>query len=453
LGLVILASRTIYRKEEARKDALRRIRERGYLLVLTDRNTLNYFVYKGVPMGYQHDLAQSFGKFLGVPVKMIASDNIHQLRHFMDHNIGDILALDLPITKEGKEVARFSDPVRETRLVLVRRKPGKALAEKEKPVTVAEQFPSDTVDVPDDPFLEPLFRAFVKTTGKRAILRADSALSQEQLIIRVAKGEIRYALCRENVAMVLHRNYPMLDISVLAFPLFSCTWGINRHSDSLRTMVNQWLKEERKSGDLKYTYLSYFQNDRINGFFRSDFFSVTGKKLSPFDDAIRANSKIIHWDWRLIASLIYQESNFQSGLTSARSAHGLMQLMPATAAKFGVDSVSTPARQIAGGIRYLNYIDKQLPEEITDPIERVFFILATYNVGIGRVMAAREKAEKYGRDKNRWNRHTDYYLLRKSKKDPEGVKDTTELYPVDLKNEGFVDEVVGRYFHYRNLIR
>jgi membrane-bound lytic murein transglycosylase F len=217
--------------------------------------------------------------------------------------------------------------------------------------------------------------------------------------------------------------------------------------------VDEWLDKEKSSGDLKQTYLSYFQNNRINGYFRSDFFSVRGNKLSPFDEAIKTHSKLVMWDWRLVASLIYQESNFQTGLISSRSASGLMQLMPQTAMKFGIDSASTPARQIAGGIKYLKYIDRQLPDEITDPVERVYFVLATYNIGLGRVLAARQKAEKYGRDKNRWNRHVDYYLLRISKKDPMGKPDSSETYPIDYKTEGFVDDVVGRFYHYRNLIK
>ena len=154
-----------------------------------------------------------------------------------------------------------------------------------------------------------------------------------------------------------------------------------------------------------------------------------------------------------MASLIYEESNFRPGQTSSKSASGLMQLMPETAAKFGIDSLSTPARQIAGGVKYLQYLDKQLPDEISSPVERIYFVLASYNVGIGKVMAAREKAEKFGKDKNRWNGHVDYYLLRRSKKDPIAKTDTDDSGPVDYKTEGFVDDIVNRYYHYRNLIK
>jgi membrane-bound lytic murein transglycosylase F len=404
-------------------------------------------------MGYQLELAESFGKFLGYPVKMIAAENIHKLKYYMDYQMADILALNLPVTSSGKKQLKFSDPLGETRLVLVQRKPGKRAGDTLKPIDNLVHFPTDTVFVQDHPFLEPLYHTFYKNSRKKAILKRVTDRSQESLVRDVADGRIRFALCQENLAMVLHRNYPYLDISVLAFPLYSYGWGINLHSDSLRKKVNEWLQKERKKGDLKYTYLSYYQNNRINGYFRSDYFSVSGTKLSPFDAAIRQSSQIIWWDWRLVASLVYQESNFQAGLTSARSAHGLMQLMPETAAKFGVSAASSPARQIEAGVKYLKYLDQQLPKEITDPIERTYFILATYNVGIGRVLTAREKAEKFGRDKNRWNRHVDYYLLRRSKKDPVGEVDSTDLYPIDLKSEGFVNEVVGRYFHYRNLVK
>ena len=446
LVVVFPATRNLYRKEEAKKDAFRRIRERGYLIALTDRNTLNYFVYKGQPMGYQMELIESFAQFLGVPVKIIASNNMVQLYRYLDYNAADVLALNLPMTSDGKRLARFSAPVGETRLVLVQRK------EKGKDAATAD-FPQDTVYVRANPFLSPLYLSFWKKSGKRAILKELSDVSQEELIMQVASGRIRFALCQENVAMVYHRNFPNLDISMLAFPLFSYAWGVGLHSDSLRTKIDEWLLQEKNSGDLKQVYLSYFQNNRINSYFRNDYFSVNGTKLSPFDDLIKKQSRIVKWDWRLVASLIYQESNFQAGLTSSRSARGLMQLMPQTAAKFGIDSVSTPARQITGGVKYLKYINDQLPDEISNPAERIYFVLATYNVGLGRVMAAREKAEKYGRDKNRWNGHVDYYLLRRSKKEPVAKQDTIDGLPVDYQTEGFVDEVVGRYYHYRNLVK
>ncbi|MEI7896587.1 MAG: transglycosylase SLT domain-containing protein [bacterium] len=458
LGLAVAAAaffitRGLYHKEEAKKDSLRRIRERGYLIALTDQNTLNYFIYKGEAMGYQLSLLESFAKYLGVPLRIIASNDISKLEYYLRNNAADIIALNLPVSGDGKKLARFSDPFGETRLVLVQRT-GSGIG-KDTTATLGslKNFPHDTVYVRQDPFLAAQYHAFYKKTGKHAIVKEVADISQEDLISSVSAGKIRFAICQENVAMAYHRYYRNLDISVLAFPLFSYAWGMGLVSDSLRTEVNGWLKEIKASRDLKQTYLAYFDNQRIASFLRSDYFSVVGRKLSPFDEAIREQSKQVMWDWRLVASLIYEESNFQQGLTSSHSASGLMQLMPETAAKFGIDSAATPARQIAGGVKYLKYLDKLLPDEITNPVERIYFVLASYNVGMGRVMAAREKAERFGKDKNRWNGHVDYYLLRRSKKDPVAKADTADAYPLDYKTEGFVDDIVTRYYHYRNLIK
>ena len=131
LGLAVIAiaffvTRSLFHKEEVRKDSLRRIRERGYLIALTDQNTLNYFIYRGEPMGYQLELLESFAKYLRVPLKVIASNNISKLEYYMHYNAADIIALNLPVSGDGKKLVRFSEPFGETRLVLVQRKGGKS---------------------------------------------------------------------------------------------------------------------------------------------------------------------------------------------------------------------------------------------------------------------------------------------------------------------------------------
>jgi membrane-bound lytic murein transglycosylase F len=127
-------------------------------------------------------------------------------------------------------------------------------------------------------------------------------------------------------------------------------------------------------------------------------------------------------------------------------------MIPETAEKFGLDSTSGPTQQIAAGIRYLGWIDKQIPESIQDPQERHNFILAAYNVGIGRVLSAREKAENFGKDPDRWTGNVEYYLLKRSRKDPYGQQDSSSVFPVDYHTEGYVDKIMIRFSHYRNLI-
>lgn len=451
VALIAIASyitHKIYYHEEEKKDAVRRIRERGYLLALTDRNTLNYFIYRGEPEGFQLDLLESFADYLGASLKIIASEDISKLYHYLDYNVGDVIALNLPVSSEGRKLVHYTEIFGETRLILLQRKD-----HSQKFIKSLKDFSrEDTVHARKNEFMSPYYRSFLKQTAKRVTLIEVPDISQEGLIRKVAEGKILYLLCPENTARVYKQYYQNLDASVVVFPLYAFAWGVNHNSDTLLMKLDDWLSGSKKSGEFRKTYLEYFANQKIVTNMRSDYVSLRGDKISPYDKEIRELSLKIHWDWRLLASLVYEESNFRIGQVSSKNAYGLMQLMPETATKMGMDSISTPIQQLAAGVRYIKHLDEQLPGEITNPKDRIKFILAAYNVGIGRVLVARQKAEKYGKDPNRWTGNVDYYLLRRSKKDPYAKNDTVGKYSGDYIMDGFVDDIINRYYHYKNNI-
>ena len=76
----------------------------------------------------------------------------------------------------------------------------------------------------------------------------------------------------------------------------------------------------------------------------------------------------------LIKAIIAVESNFNAQAVSPAGAQGLMQLMPATAARFQVEKVFDPQSNIEGGVRYL----KTLWQRYRGDLRRV---LAAYNAG------------------------------------------------------------------------
>jgi len=113
---------------------------------------------------------------------------------------------------------------------------------------------------------------------------------------------------------------------------------------------------------------------------------TTGKPR--LDALIRQNGAKYGVDPYLIFCVMEQESHFNAHALSPKGARGLMQLMPGTAARFGVKRPSDPAQNIAGGTRYL----KQLIAQFDG---RVDLVLASYNAGEGAVLKFGRKVPPY----------------------------------------------------------
>lgn len=126
------------------------------------------------------------------------------------------------------------------------------------------------------------------------------------------------------------------------------------------------------------------------------------RELSPYDDIIKTYSQQIGWDWRLVAALIYKESKFTINNNSSRGAVGLMQVKPATAARFGVTDLLDPEQNIKAGTLYLKRLMHRYYADIPDEGDARCFALAAYNAGVGRVADARKLCESLGGDPTKW---------------------------------------------------
>jgi membrane-bound lytic murein transglycosylase F len=173
-------------------------------------------------------------------------------------------------------------------------------------------------------------------------------------------------------------------------------------------------------------------------------------RVSRYDEMIMAFSAKINWDWRLLASLICQESRFRPDVVSARGAYGLMQIMPETGRNFGIDIKASPENNIRAGILYINWLYSVFDPRIKDEQEKLRFILAAYNAGPGHILDAMRLAEKNGMDPMKWNGNVAVWLLKKS--EPRYYTDAVVKNGFFRGRESvrFVSDVLRRYEHYKN---
>ena len=275
----------------------------------------------------------------------------------------------------------------------------------------------------------------------------------EKLIQHVASGEIDYTVCDENVAIVNSTYYPDIDVSTPVSLSQNLAWGVRKeNSEKLLGELNRWISVYRNTTSYALLHAKYFRNSRSSFIVKSDYYALNTGKVSQYDDLIREFSANINWDWRLLASLICQESQFKPDVTSVAGAYGLMQIMPVTGRNFGIDITASPENNIKAGILYINWLYSIFDSKITDKQERLYFVLASYNAGPGHVLDAMRLAEKNGMDPQKWDGNVAVWLLKKS--EPQYYKDSVVKngYFRGKESVKFVSEVLDRFEHYKNII-
>jgi membrane-bound lytic murein transglycosylase F len=288
--------------------------------------------------------------------------------------------------------------------------------------------------------------------GQKINIIADSVFDVEELVAKVANHEIDYTICDENVARLNKTYYPNIDVSLdISFPQ-NIAWAIPKGTDSWKIYLDNWIAEFRKTKRYAVLYHRYFESPRIVNRMNSGWHSISGGKISNYDPIIKQNAKESGWDWRLIAAIIYQESRFNPEIESWAGAYGLMQVMPETAEALGIEDYTDPAQNIKAGVSMLNWLDRQLAESVPDSTQRIKFVMAAYNVGLGHVKDAQRLAEKYGKDNQIWDGNVDYFLLHKSSE--KYFKDPVVQWGYCLGEQpyNYVKKVTQNYMHYLNVI-
>jgi len=433
------------------------IRKRGRLIAVTDFNSTNYFIYKGEPMGFTYELLKSFSDNIGIDLEIITENQLEYAFGMLKSGEADLLAIGLNVNSERKEDVLFTAPIDETRQVLVQRKPRNWRSLKideldKKLIRNQLGLVKKTIYVQKGSSHAEQLVSLVKELGD-SINIIEVPFESEKLIQHVASGEIEYTVCDENVALVNATYYPDIDVSTpISFPQ-NLVWGIRKNnSDALLNELNRWITVYKKTGSYALLYAKYFKNLRSSIIVKSDYYSLNTGKVSKFDDLIRKFSISIKWDWRLLASLICQESHFDPNVESYAGAFGLMQIMPETGRNFGIDITSSPENNLKAGIRYINWLHSIFDPKITDEKERISFILAAYNAGPGHVLDAMKLAEKNGMNPQKWDRNVALWLLKKS--EPQYYNDIVVKngFFRGTESVNFVSQVLERFEHYKNII-
>lgn len=434
--------------EEVAAHDLTQIKDSGELVVLTLYSSTTYFNYRGQEMGFQYELSDQFAKSLGVKLRIVVARNTHELIQKLLAGEGDLIAYNLPITKEWKDSLIYCGEEVITHQVLVQRNNGKV-----KPLTDVTQLIGKEVHVKPGKYYERLVNLNDELGGGIQIHKVTGdSITTEDLITQVAQGKIDYTVADNDLAKLNTTYYPNLNIKLSISFDQRASWAVRRDCPELAAAADQWHRENMTSPAYTASMKRYFEISKAVP--HSPILSLREGKISHFDDLFKKYSKEIDWDWRLLASLAYTESNFDTTAVSWAGARGLMQLMPRTARAMGVPEgkEQNPEESVKAAVKFIKSTDRSL-SMISDKDERIKFILASYNAGLGHIYDAMALAGKYGKNKYVWNDNVENFILLKSNEEYFTDPVCKNGYFRGIETFNFVRDITSRYEAYKKKIK
>ena len=429
-----------------------RIKKTGVLKAVVDYNSSNYFIYRGRPMGYEYELLQDLCEDLGVKLEIVVSNNISETFNGLKNNRFDLVAQNLTVTGKRNKEFDFTVPFIQTQQVLVQREKSNKSGAAEYINSVLDLANKKIYVQKNSAYYQRLLNLSEEIGGNIEIV-SDSLYSAEELISRVAKGIIDYTICDENIGKLNKFYYPNIDISLHVSFHQNIAWAVRKGSVEWKAYLDDWINEIKGTRKFNFLYYKYFESPRVAERKNSEFNSISGSRISKYDDMIKEIAQQYNWDWRLISSIIYHESRFNEDAGSWIGAYGLMQLMPVVAENYGIENIEDPRQNVKGGILLLNSLNDRFIESIPDSAQRIKFVLAAYNIGLGHVYDAQRLAKKYGKNPQIWENNVDYYLQNKSNE--KYFKDEVVRFGYCRGEEAtnFVRNVTNNYKQYMNVIK
>lgn len=419
------------------------------LVIATLYSPGSYFIYRDEPMGYDYDLIHRFTLDKGIELKIEVAPSVRSAVEMLVDRRVDLIAYEIPEITEYRGRLVPCGPRSETHQVLVQAKTdGKALI-------------SDVTDLPGhEVAVETGTKYFYRLEnlndelgGGITINAIDTdTIDAEALIGMVAARKLPLTVADYGIAQINTTYFPDIDISVdVSFPQTSA-WAVSTENSWLGDSIDAWLDTDTSRASVARLHRLYFEQAKVPQVAMS--LDLSDGTISKYDSWFRKYASDIGWDWRLLASQSFQESRFDPEARSWAGARGLMQLMPRTARAYNLPPgrMDDPESSIATSVKLIDDLDRMLMEKVPDDRERLKFILASYNGGIGHITDAIALAEKYGLNPMKWDGNVEKAVLMKS--NPEYYNDPVVKYGYMRGREttGYVNKIMKYYDRFKREI-
>ena len=228
-------------------------------------------------------------------------------------------------------------------------------------------------------------------------------LSIKELLQEVAEGTLDCAVANELQFADARNYYPNLAAAFDIGSPSKLSWALPGDADrELMKEVQDFFARIQEDGTLHRLLDRYYgHSGRLQPSDAASFIAKTGRVLPDYRAYFEEAATLTGFDWRLLAALAYQESQWDPLATSFTNVRGMMMLTEDTADRMKVKNRLDARESIIAGAKYLALLRETVPARVPEP-DRTWMALAAYNQGYGHLEDARILVERAKMNPDSW---------------------------------------------------
>ena len=380
---------------------LKRILEKNKVTFVTRLGPTTYYEIKNKKFGYHYSIMKEFADFIDVDLSIKVVNNIADARKMISSREADIIS-GWNIIDFDKDI-KTSYPYNRVDYVIV------AKSNISRGSNIEDKLLNNHIHAIESHVIMNM------DTDRERKLKYSYKIWQDKsiddLLRMLNDNEIIFLFMSSDEFKILSKYYRDIKI-VQRHSINEAEYWVLPHNvgSGMQNKISEFFNVMIDTNRLAGIYQNFFGQQQ-HSFVGSKIFIKDLLEVFPtYEFFFKEASKLFNFDWRLIASIGYQESRWRKNAVSYTGVKGIMMLTKDTAKEVGVEDRKDPRNSIFGGVKYLRSIYNRIDYEL-DEKEKKWFAIAAYNIGLGHVEDAVKLATKDSVEIRKWSDIEPYILM------------------------------------------
>ena len=391
ISLVVMSLLFIFKDyHPLNKNDYYRILQNNEIKIVTRFGPSDYYEIKSEENGYTYDVMKGFADFIGVKLTVITMDSLEDAINALNNREVDILA-NMGVTNNVKTSYAYN---KVNQYIVYNSK------YTSKPDEINDLNGND-IEIIDSIIIKNNLDSFLKPIDVNLVISKEKNI--DEIINLIKDNKIKYTVVNNNELAIFNKYFPEIKIGFKIGENIPSTWAIPENTNhQLEEKLSEYFTQILKTNKLKKFYTKHFTGKLQYTFvgtrsFLADFLNV----FPLYEFYFKKYAKLYNHDWRLLASIGYQESKWDKDAVSYTGVRGLMMLTKNTSKEMNVEDREDPIQSIEGGAKYLKKMLRSLPDNINNN-DKIWYAIASYNIGFRHIEDAMKMADNEGVNSGNW---------------------------------------------------